>query len=197
MLRFAATCALISCMFSPAAAQWVITAEATTTRFSGVSAEITPSADDLAFRPHRPMFYGIRIERGGRTVRVALSFHLASPGLALEGTGGSSVVKSQMTVLGAAPELSLRLVGGNSDALRIQAGPLIESWEVRAFSRRTRVGVHASMSYEFELTGRFGSAVRAGLARIESPFEEGDLPSEFERRAAWRRSVAFGLRYRL
>lgn len=189
---------VIACAVArPAAAQWHLTAEVASSRYSGSSRGIAAAEEGRSFRPHRPTMVAFRLDRDWDKVGVGIALGYAAPGLALEGDEGAIVINDVMTVFDVAPEVSVRLFSfGSNGEVRTHAGPLVELWQLGS-SSHPRAGVHLAISYEFPLAGRFGGSVRGAGALIASPFGQGNLPDGYEPRASWRRGVSLGLRYRL
>ncbi len=134
---------------------------------------------------------------------AGVQLHYAEASLALEGPDGVVAAEGAFTIVSISPELAVRIATlGPGNELRLHAGPLVEIWDIIDQDSRTRVGAHGSVSLDVPLGGRFGGAVRAGVAATPSPFEEGELDlgngaPTYDLRTLWRRSFALGLRYRL
>lgn len=81
------TLTLLAAASSQAAAQWALTADAGAARFWGGSRE---SAGNRSFRPYRPTFLGIGVERAANRVGIDLRAYHAHASLALEAPTPSS-----------------------------------------------------------------------------------------------------------
>jgi hypothetical protein len=143
------------------------------------------------------------LERQTARYAAGVQLHYAEAGLALEGPDGLVAAEGAFTIVSISPELVVRIATlGLGNELRIHAGPLVEIWDVIDQDSRTRIGAQGSVSLDVPLGGRFGGAVRAGVAAIPPPYEEGELDlgagaPTYDLRTLWRRSLALGLRYRL
>ena len=185
---------------SPLLGQWRLSAEMGASGFWGGSLN---AESETSVRPYRPAMFGIGLERQSTRYAAGVQLHYAEASLALEGPDGVVAVEGAFTIVSISPELVVRVATlGPGNELRIHAGPLVEIWDIIDQSSRTRVGAHGSVSLDVPLGGRFGGAVRAGLAATPSPFEEGELDlgngaPTYDLRTLWRRSFALGLRYRL
>jgi hypothetical protein len=180
----------------PVSAQWAVSAEIGADRFWGGSIENT--AERRSFRPYRPTTFGVGLERRAGRLGAGLRLRYASAGLALEGADAVVAAKGIFAIYSAAPEIFYRLISvGSTSTLVLHAGPLFEVWSVEEEDAQTKVGIHGAVSLDLSLSGRLTGSVTGGLALVSSPFEEGQLGPDFERRALWRRRVAAELNYRL
>ena len=185
---------------SPLHGQWRVGTEVGASRFWGGS---TDGESETSVRPYRPTTFGIGLERQTARYAAGVQLHYAEASLALEGPDGVVAAEGAFTIVSISPELAVRIATlGPGNELRIHAGPLVEIWDIIDQDSRTRVGAHGSVSLDVPLGGRFGGAVRAGVAATPSPYEEGELDlgnsaPTYDLRTLWRRSVALGLRYRL
>src|SRR5688572_12248780 len=186
--------------YSPLHGQWRVATEVGASRFWGGSID---GESETSVRPYRPTTLGIGLERQSTRYAAGVQLHYAEASLALEGPDGVVAVEGAFTIVGISPELVVRVATlGPGNELRIHAGPLVEIWDIIDQNSRTRVGAHGSVSLDVPLGGRFGGAVRAGLAATPSPYEAGELDlgngaPTYDLRTLWRRSFALGLRYRL
>ena len=179
-----------------ALAQWTLGAEVGSDRFWGGSIETSP--EKRSFRPYRPTTVGVGLERRDGKLGVGLRLRYASAGLALEGADALSAVKGVFSVYSVSPEVAYRIATvGSGNQLMVYGGPLFEVWSVVDEDSQTRVGFQAAVSLNVPLGGRIAGSVTAGAAVMPSPFGQDQLDPTFERRALWRRRVAFGLSYRL
>lgn len=176
--------------------QWVVSAEVGADRYWGGSVEKT--AQHRSFRPYRPTSFGVGLERRSARLSAALHLRYASASLGLEGAGGVVAAKGALSAYTAAPEIIYRLAYlGAVNRLLVRTGPLFEVWRMPDGGSESRVGVQAAVSLGVPLGRRLEGSLVAGGAVIGSPFAAGQLDSDFERRALWRRRFAVGLNYRL
>ena len=193
---FSAVMLLSGVWCRPALGQWAVTTEVGADRFWGGSIENTD--ERRSFRPYRPTTFGLGLQRKVGRVGVGLRLRYASASLALEGADGVAAANGIFTVYSAAPEFVYRVMSlGSVNQLMLHLGPLFEVWSVIDQDSQTRGGIQGAVSLSLPLGGRFSGSVMAGAAVIPSPFEEGQLDPDFERRALWRRRFAVGLDYRL
>lgn len=186
----------LSAWCSPLLAQWAVTAEIGSDRFWGGSVE--KAGERRSFLPYRPTTFGVGLEHRAGRFAVGVGLRYASASLALEGAKGVVAAKGIFTVYSVSPELVYRIASvGSVHPLSLHAGPIFEVWGVVDEDREIRVGVQSAVSLGVPLGGRLGGSVMVGAALIPSPFAGGQLNSDFERRALWRRRVAAGLEYRL
>jgi hypothetical protein len=181
---------------STATAQWAVGIGIRAPRFSGGAVE---PATGLSLRPYRPTVIEAGVDRSGRRVGMGVRVHYASSSLAFEGPDGLSAVKHALTVYGAEPFVSLRVVPlGPQGIVRITGGPLLEVWKLPDIGSRTRLGVAAALELAVPFGGRWSGVARMGGAVTPgSPFNREDLDPSLEPRALWRREVGASLRYRL
>jgi hypothetical protein len=181
---------------TPAAGQWAVGIEIGADRFWGGSEEVT--GDGTSFLPYRPTVLGLGLEHRSSSLGVGLRFHYTDAGLALEGPEVTAVASGAFDVYGISPELGYRLATlGGDNQLILRGGPLVELWHLPGEEDRTRLGFQGGLSLLVPLGGRFAGTLLAGGAVIPSPFQDGELPANYELRTLWRRSVAGRLEYRL
>jgi hypothetical protein len=141
---------------------------------------------------------GVGIERQKPGLGWGIRLQYASAGLALEGEDAVAAVKGALDIYGIAPELSVplkTLPGGLQ--LRLSGGPLVEFWEVGAEHSHARVGAQVGIGLQLPLGGRFLAGLTGSGAVSPSPFDAGDLGTEYEPRTLWRRGLSANLYYRL
>jgi len=183
------------CLTSPLVAQWLVGLEVGADRFWGGSEDTT--SEDLSFRPYRPTTFAGTLERRSGKVGVGLRLQYSEASLGLEGSEGVAAVKGVFTVYSISPELSYRIASVSDNQLHLRLGPLIEIWDIIDQGARTRAGAQGAVAFTVPLGQRFSVVASGALALIASPFEEGDLPDEYEIKSLWRRRFAGGLQYRL
>jgi hypothetical protein len=180
----------------PASAQWAVSVSVESDRFWGGSLENAP--EHTSFRPYRPTVLGAGIERRLGTAGLGLRLRYADASLALEGPEAVIAAKDVFTVVGIAPEVSYQVATlGPGNRLLLHLGPIIELWQPVDQDWRTRAGGQAAVSLLVPLGGAFGLSVGGNLAVISSPFQEDELPAEYDARALWRRGIVAALQYRL
>ncbi|HEX9704523.1 MAG TPA: hypothetical protein VGA20_04700 [Gemmatimonadales bacterium] len=179
-----------------AAGQWGLALEVGVARFAGTSEDTSAATVNGRFEPYVPMLVGITIDRRIRRATLGLRLTYASGALALETDGPTVFERATMPHAQAALEIAWPLARlGAGARLSLHAGPLIEVWALEGEEARSRLGGQIAGSLDCPLGGRFASAVTVRLGVTPSVFKAGELPVEFVRRASWRTSVAFGLRY--
>jgi hypothetical protein len=179
-----------------AAAQWGLGLEVGQSRFSGTSQDTSAATVNGRFEPYVPTLVGITIDRRLRRLTLGLRLTYASAALALETDGPTVFQRASMLHAQAAPEIAWAVaLLATGVRLSLHAGPLIEVWTLEGEETRSRLGGQVAGSLDCRLGGRFTSAVTVRLGVTPSVFQAGELPVEFVRRASWRTSVAFGLRY--
>jgi hypothetical protein len=187
---------VLSVWCSPAFAQWAVGLEVGSDRFWGGSVQTT--GERRSFRPYRPTTFGVGLERQNGRFAVALRVHYAEASLGLEGEGAVAAVEGVFTLVSISPEAAYQVASlGPGNRLRLHAGPLFEVWSIIEENSQTRLGFQSAVSLEVPLGGRFGGSVLAGIALTPSPFEAGQLGTDYDRRDLWRRRFAVGLGYRL
>ncbi len=189
--------ALAAVTTAPAAAQWDVGFEISTTHYRGSSHVRTDTGGPTTIRPANATTFAIRVNRGiGRAhlgmqasyARVGLT--VAAPDLTLTDNSVGRLFEGQLL-------LNFRVVGiGSSGAVKLELGPSLHLWKAED-EVRSRAGAVAAAAYEWPVANRFSGAIRLEGILSKSWFDEGDLPSELERQATWRYGVGLGLRYRL
>jgi hypothetical protein len=180
---------------SEAQGQWSATIQIGSDRFWGGSIENTP--EHRSFRPYRPTTFGAAIQRRGGRLGLGLRLGYTEAALALEGKDAVVAGNGVFTIFSLSPEISYRIATvGAGNSLRLQAGPLLEVWDLIDQGTRTRAGAQGAVGFAVPLGRKISVEMSGGVALISSPFEEGELLAEYERRALWRRRFAGGLEYR-
>jgi hypothetical protein len=189
--------AVIAAPSAPAAAQWNVGLEVSTTHYRGSSQAANDSSGPTRLRPSNATTLGVRVDRVIGRARLGLQIShatvgitAAAPGLTLTDNSTGEVYEGQLM-------LNFQVVGiGSSGAVRMELGPSLHHWKAEDESR-TRLGGVAAVAYEWPVAHRFSGAIRLEGIVSESWFDPGDLPSELERQVTWRYGVGLGLRYRL
>ncbi len=182
---------------TPAAAQWDVGFEISTTHYRGSSRATTDTGGPTTVRPGNATALGVRVDRAIRRVRLGLQasyahvgLTAAAPNLTLTDNSSGQLFEGQLLV-------NFQVVGiGSSGAIRAEVGPSLHLWKSDA-ETRARGGAVAAAAYEWPVATRFSGAIRVEGILSKSWFDPGDLPSELERRVTWRYGVGLGLRYRL
>ena len=177
----------------PAAAQWGISAEIGVARFGGTSRDTSGTR----VGPYRPTTFGVRVDRGLGSTRVALSVLYAKTGFAGEQNGVAIVQYDLGSLWELAPEASFRVArfGPGAEA-RLEAGPVVELWEVNT-ETRTRVGGRVAAAVDWPMAHALTGSLRVSGVLTGSVFDAADLPAGVERLVTRRVAVAIGLRYGL
>jgi hypothetical protein len=176
--------------------QWSAAVQVGADRFWGGSDDNTQ--EHRGFRPYRPTTFGAGIQRQGAKFGIGLRVGYSEAGLALEGSGAAVSAEGVFRIFSLMPAITYRLATlGTRNALFVEAGPLLERWDIIDEGARTRIGGQAGLDLVVPLGGKIDATVSAGLALISSPFQAGELLPEYELRSLWRRRFAGGLQYRL
>jgi hypothetical protein len=179
----------------PAMGQWSIGLELGADRFWGGSVDNTP--EHRSFHPYRPTTFGGAIQHRGSKVGLGLRLGYTEAALALEGSDAVVAAKGVFTIYSFSPEISYRIATiGAGNEVFLQAGPLLEVWDITDQGTRTRAGAQAGVALAVPLSRRISAAVSGSVALISSPFEQDELLAGYELRALWRRRFAGGLEYR-
>jgi len=189
--------ALVAATTTPAAAQWDVGFEISTTHYRGSSRATTDTAGPTTVRPGNATRFGVRVDRAIKRVRLGLQasyarvgLTAAAPNLTLTDNSSGQLFEGQLLV-------NFQVVGiGSSGAIRAEVGPSLHLWKSDA-ETRSRGGAVAAAAYEWPVATRFSGAIRVEGILSKSWFDPGDLPSELEPRVTWRYGVGLGLRYRL
>jgi hypothetical protein len=191
--------ALMAVTATPAAAQWDVGFEISTTHYRGSSHVTTDSGGPTTVRPANATTFGIRVDRaiGGRRARLGLQasyahvgLTAAAPDLTLTDNSVGQLLEGQLLV-----NFQVWRIG-SSGAVKLELGPSLHLWKSDD-ETRTRAGAVAAAAYEWPVARRFSGAIRLEGILSKSWFDPGDLPSELERQVTWRYGVGLGLRYRL
>jgi len=186
---------VLACWPRPASAQWGLSAEIGTLRFSGGTADTS----GLSVHPYRSTGLGIGVDREFGGTRIGLEVRYAKTGLGGEGRDVAFVDYEALSMIEIAPLVSLRAARFGQDlSLRFEAGPVIDIWRPSGEDPRVRTGGRAGVMMDWPLARRLRGAVRVSAALLPTVFEERDLEGESaELRPMWRTSVALAARYRL
>ena len=196
-MRGIAVLVLVAVTTAPAAAQWHIGFEISTTHYRGSARDTANSGGPESFRPANATQLGVRVDRAVGRARLGLRASYASVGLTAAGPGLILIDNSTGHLLEGQLLANFQVVGiGSSGAIRAEVGPSLHLWK-SGDELRSRAGAVAAAAYEWPVTSRFFGAIRLEGTVSKSWFDAGDLPPEFERQATLRYGVGLGLRYRL
>ena len=181
----------------PAAAQWHVGFEISTTRYRGSSRAATDSTGPTRIRPSDATTVGVRVDRAIGRARLGLQASYATVGLTAAAPDLTLTDKSSGEVFEGQLLLNFQVVGiGSSGAVRMELGPSLHLWKADS-ENRSRAGAVAAGAYEWPIANRFSGAIRLEGLLSKSWFDPGDLPSALDRRVTWRYGIGLGLRYRL
>ncbi len=188
---------LVALAAAPAAAQWDVGLELTTTRYRGSAHDTSNGSGPPSFRPGDATTIAMRVDRTINRMRFALRASYGKPGLALSGPGLTITDKTAGELFEGSALASFQVVEiGSSGAVRAELGPALHLWK-SGDELRKRIAALGAAAYEWPVAKRLAGAIRLEGTISKSWFNAGDLPPEYERRATWRYGVGLGLRYRL
>jgi hypothetical protein len=193
------TIGIMHAMSAPAAAQqtpaWSLSAEAGWARTMGASRDPSTGA---AFRPATTLVLGFATQRRIGSFELGLVLRTARSDLTIaDGQVTITADDLRLTLYELSPELGTRLIRVSQYAdVHLAAGPVIDLWRVTGSSSRVRVGGRAALVLESLVAHGLSGVVRAEGAVTGSMFSEDELPSDFEKRRAFRLLIALGVRYR-
>src|SRR3954470_15935490 len=125
--------------------QWSAAIEVGADRFWGGSVET--AAEHRSFHPYRPTAFGAAIQHRGGRMGLGLRLEYTEAALALEGADAVVAVKGVFAIFSVSPEISYRILTlGQENELLLQAGPLVEVWQIVDQGSRTRAGAHAALA---------------------------------------------------
>lgn len=177
-------------------AQWRVGVTAAALRFGAV-AEDTVSGSRWASLTS-PVVVVARIEREIGHVRIGLDVASGGAGLTIEDHAFALVAKHAFHLWEVAPGVGVRVAGPGAGASAwLEAGPVLDIWVAEGAGTRVRGGVHGSVSFAYSLSARVSGTLGVQGSITPSPFDRTDLTPGFERRAAKRRAILAGIRYRL
>jgi len=182
----------------PLSAQWGVGLSLGVARYFG-GAVSTVDSTPGSVHPYRPTTVTLAVghDWGRGALRVDLGISYGSPGLAAEVDGGAFVDPAAAHFVGAAPEVSVRVLQvGAGGALRVGGGADVTLWSLTDFESRVLVGGHVAAFYEWPIAGPIFGSIQAGLSLSPSLFRASELSSSFERRMLVRPGVSLGVRYR-
>ena len=174
-------------------AQWGVSVEIGAARFSGTSRDSTGAT----VGPHRPTTVAVRVDRGDRTVRLAVSALHTEPGLAGQEGDLAFVQYGVLSLWEFTPEIAVRVArfGAGVEA-RIEAGPAFDLWTFDG-EQRNRIGARGGVAIAWPLARSLAGSLRVTGAWSPSMVDPDDVPSGVERVGTRRFDVAIGLRYGL
>jgi len=179
-----------------------------TSVFSGAANGTGDRGEQLLFIPYRPTMFGVTIGCGGGALRLEFTAAVGEPGLAIRGAGVPEEAGNEGLLLVIENAFRVRaLSGGASTRLgRLRGGPLlrgvaavlVERWTSPDTPARTVAGGQAGFAMEVELSGSLTARAEGTVGFTPaSPFRQEDLPSGFQQRGTWRRSLGVGVSWKL
>lgn len=180
-----------------AAAQVSLGAAVRTDRYLGAAVR-TAGATPITFRPLRPEILELNARFGLGRVGVEVGGSVGNAGIA--GSSGDQVLQPgpQWEILEFAPQLILPLSGTlHGGGVRLLAGPLLGRWTFDTDPAETLLGAQAGLEFAAAVGRSFSLTGRAAVAVVGSPIGEDSLDPGDVRGTLSRRSVAFGVRWRL
>jgi len=196
MRAFVAATVITLLSVSRAAAQWHVGLELGTVEFRGATRDST-SSPGPTLRPDHATTYGIRVGRTFGTWSAALRASVGTPGIAGVAPKLTFTDRTTGRLVEVVPLVAVRVAGlGPEGAVRVEAGPALDLWDIDGEIRSRLVGLTA-VAYEWHVAGRVMGAVRIENTLGSSILDAGDVPPQLERRPTWRYGMSVGLRYRL
>ena|SRR5436305_1718955 len=179
----------------PVMAQWSAAIQLGSDRFWGGASDNTE--EHRSFLPYRPSTFSAAVHHRGSRIGMGLRLGYSEAALGLEGNSAVIAAKGVFAIYSLAPDISYRIATlGAGNLVVLQAGPLLELWNITDEGTRTRIGGHGGVALLVPIGGRFNAIVSGSLAVLASPFEVGELPEGFEMQTLWRRGISGGLEYR-
>ncbi len=179
-----------------ATAQWHVGVEVATVEFRGATRD-TSASPGATLRPDHAAMYGIRVGRTFGAWSAALRASVGTPGVAGVAPKITFTDRSTGRLIEIVPLVGVRAAAlGAEGAVRIEAGPAMDLWDINGEIRSRLAGL-AAVAYEWHVAGRVGGAVRFESTLGSSILDAAELPSQLERRPTWRYGMSFGLTYRL
>lgn len=189
--------ALFATLVEVPAAQTRLGLELGGAAFSGGSLD-TSVGGLSSLKPYHASVVGVRVEYMSGRLGIGIALLRGSPGVAQDAGERVVVGKDLLSVIEAAPAVSIRLANLDlGTVLRAQAGPLIDVWSPKGASDRTRFGAQTGVTLEWPVSKKLMGTVGISVAWMGSAFEQQDLPPSYARRTMVRRSIAGGVRWRL
>jgi hypothetical protein len=150
-------------------------------------------------RPHRPVTFGLRLQRVGQRVGYGVAVRYARPGLAFDGPEASIVDRANtFRLIEVAPEISLRISGAAAGpAVRLRLGPVVDVWSWELTDTYTRLGARGGVGVDLPVGRRVALTIGMAATVSGSMFSEADIAPDFEPRSSVRTEVGLGLRYAL
>ena len=140
---------------APLSAQWGVGLSLGIARYFG-GAVSTVDSTPGSVHPYRPTTVTLAVGRDWGAIRVDLGIGYGSPGLAAEVDGGAFVDPTAAHFIGAAPQVSVRVLQvGAAGALRVGGGPDVTLWSLADFESRVLLGGHVAAIYEWPIAGPF------------------------------------------
>lgn len=181
------------------AAQWSAGVEVGILRFWGTAIDTVTPTDPPRARPSPSTSYAVRVQRRFGRVGVGIGFLYSKSGAGVENETVAIEETGLVKLYEVAPEISFLVARpGPGGSLLVHVGPLYERWWLRyEEDTRRRVGARAAVGLDWPLGGRWSGTLTGEAAVSAGVFSAEDLPSEFARRATWRRALSAGIQVRL
>jgi len=190
---------LLACFTLPlgmARAQWQIGVDAGAFDFGAIARDTVSDARWVTLGSG--VTAGVRLERGMGSVRIAFSVSTAGMSLVVEDDTVFVGVKRTFRVVELPPEVAFRLTTTSTGAaVWLEAGPLLGVWLPDGGEGRVRGGAFGGLGVAVPLLARVTGAFGVRATFSASPFEEGEVVSDFARSTAPRVTAQAGVRYRL
>ena len=190
---------LLVVLAAPADAQsgWGINLEVGIQRLWGASGPL-PGSEELAFRPYRPTYVGVRVDRNVGGLRFGFGARYAQCAAGGEYPGGATLFTEGFTLLELAPEAGMRVVRlGYGAAVRGFGGPVISIWGPPDDASRARLGARVGVEVEAPVGSRVGLVTRVHGGVGGSALDEDDVPAGYEVRSMPSAGVSVGFRLTL
>lgn len=190
---------LLACLVLPldvARAQWQLGVDAGAFDFGAILRDTV--SDDRWATLGSAVAVGVRLERGMGNVRIAFSVSTASTSLIVEDDTVFVGVKRAFRFVELTPEVAFRLATTSTGAaFWLEAGPVLGVWLPDGDEGRVRGGAFGGLGVAVPLLARVTGAFSLRATFTASPFEEGEVISDFARSTAPRVTAQAGVRYRL
>ena len=190
---------LLTCFALPlgvARAQWSLGADLGALDFGAILRDTVSDARWASLGS--AVTVGVRLERGMGNVRIALSVSTASTSLVVEDDTVFVGVKRSFRFVEMTPEVAFRLAASSTGAaFWLEAGPVLGVWLPDGSEGRVRGGAFGGVGVAVPLLARVTGALTVRASFTASPFEEGEVISDYARSTAPRVTAQAGVRYRL
>jgi len=187
---------MVAAAAAPAAAQWDLGLQLSTSHYRGTAHDTTNSAAQN-LRPGDATTIGLRLDHAIGRARVALQAAYGKPGITATAPGLMLTDKTTGELLEVGTLINFRVAGiGSSGAIRAELGPALHLWKIDD-EVRSRVGAIGGALYEWPVAERFSGTIRLEGMLSKSWLDAADAPPGVARQVTWRYGWGVGLRYRL